>query len=89
MTDFTPYFRQEPGPLAAVTAEGTRLCVEGLEVWRALHDHRPRQGLPAAVDDSLAKDVSFEFYVKDRNASVRFTGNAAMCCRAPARTAFR
>ena len=35
-----------------------------------------RAGLPAAVDDSLPKDASFEFYVKDRNASVRFTGRS-------------
>jgi alpha-2-macroglobulin len=75
VTDFTPYFRQEPGPLAAVTAEGTRLCVEGLE-HGGRYTITARAGLPAAVDDSLPKDASFEFYVKDRNASVRFTGRS-------------
>ena len=75
VTDFTPYFTQEPGPVAAVTAEGTRLCVEGLK-----HGERysitARQGLPAAVDDTMAKDATFQFYVRDRAPSVRFAGNA-------------
>ena len=75
VTDFTPYFTQSPGPVAAVTAEGTRLCVEGLK-----HGERyaitARQGLPAAADDTMAKDFAFEFYVKDRNPSVRFSGKS-------------
>ena len=29
VSDFAPYFRLDPGPVTAVTAEGTRLCVEG------------------------------------------------------------
>ena len=75
VTDFTSYFTQDPGPVAAVTAEGTRLCVEGLK-----HSERysitVRQGLPAAVDDTMAKDATFQFYVRDRSPSVRFAGNA-------------
>ena len=75
VNDFTPYFTQEPGPVAAVTAEGSRLCVEGLK-----HGERytvtARKGLPGAVDDVFAKDFDFEFYVKDRNASVRFAGKS-------------
>ncbi|MFN4143290.1 alpha-2-macroglobulin family protein [Aestuariivirga sp.] len=75
LTDFTSYFTQQPGPVAAVTAEGTRLCVEGLK-----HGERYsitlRQGLPAAVDDSTAKDFTYDLYVRDRSPSVRFAGNA-------------
>ena len=75
VTDFTSYFTQEPGPVAAVTAEGTRLCVEGLK-----HGERytitARKGLPAAADDTMAKDFSFDFYVKDRNPSVRFASKS-------------
>jgi hypothetical protein len=75
VTDFTSYFTQEPGPVAAVTAEGTRLCVEGLK-----HGERytitAREGLPAAADDTMAKDFSFEFYIKDRNPSVRFASKS-------------
>lgn len=75
VSDFSPYFRQEPGPVSAVTAEGNRLCVEGLQ-----HGERysiaVRKGLPAAADDQFAKDFDFEFYVKDRNPSVRFAGRS-------------
>ncbi|MCA3573823.1 MAG: alpha-2-macroglobulin family protein, partial [Aestuariivirga sp.] len=66
---------QEPGPVAAVTAEGTRLCVEGL-AYGERYVITARQGLPAATDDSTAKDFRFEFYVRDRSPSVRFSGNA-------------
>ena len=75
VTDFTSYFTQEPGPVAAVTADGNRLCVEGLK-----HGERyaitARKGLPGAVDDEFAKDFEFEFYVKDRAAAVRFAGKS-------------
>ena len=75
VTDFTAYFTQNPGPVAAVTAEGTRLCVEGLK-YGERYSITARQGLPNATDDTLAKDVTFEFYVRDRTPSVRFVGNA-------------
>jgi hypothetical protein len=75
VTDFTSYFTQEPGPVAAVTAEGTRLCVEGLK-YGERYKVTARQGLPAAIDDTMAKDFEFEFYVRDRSPSVRFTGKS-------------
>ena len=75
LTDFTSYVTQSPGPVSAVTAEGTRLCVEGLR-YGERYAITLRQGLPAAIDDTTAKDATFEFYVRDRNPSVRFTGNA-------------
>lgn len=72
-SDFTPYFTQEPGPVSAVTVEGTKLCVEGLQ-----HGERytivARQGLPSAVDESLVKDGRYEIYVRDRSPAVRFAG---------------
>ncbi|MCB1377226.1 MAG: alpha-2-macroglobulin family protein [Alphaproteobacteria bacterium] len=75
VSDFTPYFRQEPGPASAVSAEGNQLCVEGLK-----HGERysitARQGLPAAIDETLPKDFTYEFYVKDRSPSVRFAGRS-------------
>ena len=75
VTDFTAYFAQSPGPVAAVTAEGTRLCVEGLK-YGERYSITARQGLPASVDDSTAKDATYDFYVRDRTPSVRFAGNA-------------
>ena len=54
VTDFTSYFTQEPGPVAAVTAEGTRLCVEGLK-YGERYSITARQGLPAAIDDTTGE----------------------------------
>ena len=75
VTDFSPYIKLEPGPVAAVTAENTRVCVEGLK-----HGERykviARKGLPAAVDDEFVKDFEFEFYVRDRRPAVRFAGKS-------------
>ena len=75
VTDFTSYFTQEPGPVAAVTAEGTRLCVEGLKYGERYTSPRAR-ACPPPPTTRLAKDFSFEFYVRDRNPSVRFAGKA-------------
>jgi alpha-2-macroglobulin len=87
LTDFTSYITQQPGPVAAVTAEGTRLCVEGLR-YGERYAIGVRRGLPSATDDSTSKDASFEFYVRDRSPSVRFAGNAYVLPRT-ARAAFR
>ena len=88
VTDFTPYFRQEPGPVAAVTAEGTQALRRGPRTWRALHDHRPRRAFPPPSMTACRRTASFEFYV--RTATRRCASPAAAtCCRASARTAFR
>ncbi len=71
VTDFTPYFAQEPGPVAAVSAEGSRLCVEGLK-HGGRYKITVRQGLPSAVDEDMPKDFDYDFYVRDRGAGVRF-----------------
>jgi uncharacterized protein YfaS (alpha-2-macroglobulin family) len=75
VSDFSPYFRQEPGKVAAVTVEGPRLCVEGLS-YGERYKVTIRQGLPSAVDEDLAKDFDFEFYVRDRAPAVRFAGKS-------------
>jgi uncharacterized protein YfaS (alpha-2-macroglobulin family) len=80
LTDFTAYVTQEPGPVAAVTAEGTRLCVEGLKFGERYRVGL-RKGLPAAIDDVTVQDASFEFYVRDRSPAVRFAGNAYVLAR--------
>ncbi len=58
---------------AAVTAESSQLCVDGLK-----HGERYaivlRQGLPSAVGESLLKSADYEIYVRDRSPQVRFTG---------------
>ena len=75
VSDFAPYFTQDPGPVAGVTVDGTKLCLEGLK-----HGERykvtVRQGLPSSVDESLLKDAQYEIYVRDRTPSVQFVGKS-------------
>ena len=73
--DFAPYFRQEPGAVSAVTVEGTRLCVEGLQYGQR-YKITARKGLPSAVEEELSKDFEYEFYVRDRSPAVRFAGKS-------------
>ncbi|MGE4252484.1 MAG: alpha-2-macroglobulin [Parvibaculaceae bacterium] len=81
VSDFAPYLAQEPGPVSAVTVDGTKLCVEGLK-----HGERykvtVRQGLPSAVDEDLLQDANYEIYVRDRTPSVQFIGKSYVLPRA-------
>jgi uncharacterized protein YfaS (alpha-2-macroglobulin family) len=73
VTDFAPYFTQDPGPVSAVTLQGSKLCLEGLK-----HGQRytitARQGLPSGVEEALLQDNAYEVYVRDRAPAVRFAG---------------
>jgi uncharacterized protein YfaS (alpha-2-macroglobulin family) len=75
VSDFAPYFTQDPGPVSAVAMDGTKLCVEGLK-HGGRYKVTVRQGLPSAVDESLLKDADYEFYVRDREPSVQFVGKS-------------
>ncbi len=81
VSDFAPYFSQSPGPVAGVTVDGSRLCLEGLK-----HGERykvtVRQGLPSAVDENLLQDAGYEIYVRDRTPSVQFVGKSYVLPRA-------
>ncbi len=81
VSDFAPYFTQDPGPVLAVTVDGTKLCLEGLK-----HGERykvaVRQGLPSAVDENLLQDAQYEIYVRDRAPSVQFAGKSYVLPRA-------
>ena len=61
-------------PAPGVEKEDRQLCIGGLS-----HGQRYRlalrQGLPAAIGESLEAPVTLEVYVRDRSADVRFTGN--------------
>jgi uncharacterized protein YfaS (alpha-2-macroglobulin family) len=72
--DFTPYVAITGAANAAVTGEGSQLCVDGLK-----HGERYavviRRGLPSAIEgEALQKNADYEIYVKDRAPQVRFTG---------------
>jgi len=72
--DYAPYVKLLDARLA-VQAEGSQLCVEGLN-----HGQRVtvtfRQGLPADSGESLIKDIAITAYVRDRSPSVGFAGRA-------------
>ncbi len=71
--DYTPFVLLDGAAPKAVEAKGSQICVEGLE-----HGQRYklalRAGLPSSVDENLLNQVDLDFYVKDRSATVRFTG---------------
>ena len=71
--DFTPFVTVSGVANAAVTADKTQLCVDGLK-----HGERYamvlRQGLPSSVGETLLKSADYEIYVRDRSPQVRFTG---------------
>ena len=72
-TDYAPFVAVSGSSAAAVTGEGSQVCVDGLK-----HGGRYaivlRQGLPSAVGESLLKAADYEIYVRDRAPQVRFTG---------------
>ncbi|WP_397541891.1 alpha-2-macroglobulin family protein [Roseovarius salis] len=78
--DYTPYV-QLPDPGLAVSAEERQLCIDGVE-----HGERYRvtfrEGLPAASDETLIKDVEIAVYVRDRSPEVAFPGRSYVLPRA-------
>ncbi len=57
----------------AVDVDQRQLCVTGIEHGKR-YEVTFRQGLPAADGQVLAKDVTLNFYVRDRSPAVRATG---------------
>ncbi|MEZ5775623.1 MAG: MG2 domain-containing protein [Hyphomicrobiaceae bacterium] len=73
--DFAKFVSVDGRDPQTVTARNSELCIEGL-----LHGQRYqvdiRAGLPSAVEETLAKTAALSIYVRDRSASVRFTGRS-------------
>ena len=73
-TDYSSYVTLDGKAASGVEKDDRQLCVGGLS-----HGQRYRlslrQGLPAAIGESLEAPVTLEVYVRDRVADVRFTGN--------------
>ena len=71
--DFSPFVAVSGSATAAVMAEGSQLCVDGLK-----HSERYavvlRQGLPSNVGEALLQSADYEIYVRDRAPQARFTG---------------
>ena len=78
--DYAP-FVQLPQPGLSVEADGSQLCIGGLD-----HGQRYavtfRAGLPAADGETLVKPVTITLYVRDRAPLVSFPGRAYVLPRA-------
>jgi uncharacterized protein YfaS (alpha-2-macroglobulin family) len=57
----------------SVSAEGQQVCIDGLAHGKR-YELQVRAGLPSAEGELLAKASEIAVYVRDRAASVRFTG---------------
>lgn len=73
--DYAPFVTLNGAPPKAMEPKDREICVEGLT-----HGERYtialRSGLPSSVDEVLEAPVGVDVYIKDRSASVRFTGDA-------------
>ncbi|MFD3191243.1 alpha-2-macroglobulin family protein [Sedimentitalea sp. HM32M-2] len=72
--DYEP-FVQMPAAGLVVQAEGSQLCIDGVEHGKR-YRVTLRAGLPAASGEALAEDVELTHYVRDRGPLVRFPGRA-------------
>lgn len=73
-TDYSSYVTVDGAAPKAISNKGSQLCVEGL-VHGDRYKIALRAGLPSSVDEPLQNQVDLDVYVKDRDASVRFTGD--------------
>lgn len=68
-------FVQLPRPDLSVEAEGSQICVSGVE-HGARYALTFRRGLPSAAGETLRRDVAIAAYVRDRRPQVSFAGRA-------------
>ncbi|MGV8935496.1 MAG: alpha-2-macroglobulin family protein [Allorhizobium sp.] len=71
--DYTPFVLLDGAAPKAVEAKDNQICVEGLEHGQT-YKLALRAGLPSSVDENLEAEVDLDLYVKDRSATLRFTG---------------
>lgn len=74
-TDYAPFVTLDGAAPKAVDAKDNQVCVEGL-VHGQRYKLTLRRGLPSSVGENLANAVDLDIYVKDRSASIRFTGDS-------------
>lgn len=72
--DFSSYFRVNQQPPKALDISRRQICVEGLAHGQS-YQIDIREGLPAENGETLLANVNLDLYVRDRAASMRFTGN--------------
>lgn len=74
-TDYAPFVTLDGTAPKALEAKDNQICVEGLTHGQR-YKMSLRRGLPSSVDEALEAQVDVDLYVKDRSASVRFTGDS-------------
>lgn len=80
--EYAPYLQLPAGDYAVQAAERD-LCIIGAAHGATL-DVTLRKGLPARTGEALNRSVDQSFYIRDREASVRFPGRAYVLARGPA-----
>jgi uncharacterized protein YfaS (alpha-2-macroglobulin family) len=71
--DYMPFVQVEGAAPAALHANGHELCVDGIK--RGIRTSLlVREGLPAEIGEKTLKPVTLSVFVRDRNPTVRFTG---------------
>ena len=74
-TDFSKFVAVNGRDPQAVTAEGSQLCIDGVE-HGGRYEIQIRAGLPSDVDEALANPLTLAVYVPDRKPAVHFTGKS-------------
>ncbi|MGI9413677.1 MAG: MG2 domain-containing protein, partial [Hyphomicrobiales bacterium] len=81
-TDYATFVTVNDGAPAAVDAKGQQVCIDG-----AKHGQRyrvgVRAGIPSAIGEVLERPTALNIYVRDRSATVRFTGRNYVLPRFP------
>ncbi|KRB61192.1 hypothetical protein ASE04_22775 [Rhizobium sp. Root708] len=72
--DYAPFVTLDGAAPKAMEAKDRQICIEGLTHGQN-YKIGFRTGLPSSVDEVLEAPVSLNVYVKDRSASLRFTGD--------------
>jgi uncharacterized protein YfaS (alpha-2-macroglobulin family) len=73
--DYAPFVALNGQAPKAMEAKDNQICVEGL-VHGQRYKLTLRLGLASSVDEPLTAQVDLDIYVKDRSATVRFTGDS-------------
>lgn len=69
------FVKVEGGDTLPVSATGSQICVDGV-THGARYRIVARKGIPAASGEVLARNAEVSVYVRDRDPSVRLSGNA-------------
>lgn len=72
--DYEQFVSMRGANATAISASGSRLCAEGLD-HGAEYSLTLREGLPAAIGETLRKPAVFNGYVRDRAPAVRMDGD--------------